>query len=287
MNGKVMNRRTMTQWAMLCLGLGLLAGTRLHAQHGHLNAGAASWDQNSKLQWDNGAAFVAASGYVKSMVYSNMGTFASTFNGNISLTALHSTNGLGERINGSTAPGSFIVAEIVSVRGPEGGSFTFWHENEPHLVVPSGTTDGGFRYELSDATLGAGQPGVDPFGHLHGRRFSLNQPGIYEIGFRAIDISTNGTGGGPIHTPSDVLRVMFQAGINLESVEPAGDRTHIRFGSMVNFLWQLESIDSLSATDWRPVGDPIAGADRFMEIEDERPAVPTRFYRMKGELVVP
>lgn len=272
---------------MLCAGLCLLGARRLEAQHGHLNAGAASWDQNSKLQFDNGAAFVAASGYVKTMVYSNTGTFASTYNGNISLTVLHSTNGLGEKVNGSPAPGSFIVVEIVSVKGPEGGSFTFWEEERPQLVVPSGTTQGGFRYELSDAALGAGQPGNDPYGHIHGRRFSLDKPGIYEIGLRAIDISANGVGGGPIHSPSDVLLVMFQAGINIASVEPDVDHSHIRFGAMANFLWQLESIDSLSSTEWWPVGDPIAGSDGFVEIEDDRPVVPTRFYRVKGEPIAP
>src|SRR5688572_10998168 len=245
----------------VAFGLCLLANASVQAQHGHLNAGAESWEQNSKLNFQNGAAFVASSGYVKTMVYSNTGTFASTYNGNISLTALHSTNGLGDRIIGSPAPGSFVVTEIVSVSGPEGGNFTFWAEEAPALVVPTGTTNGTFRYELSDASLGAGQPGIDPFGHIHGRRFSLDKPGVYTVGFRAIDTSTNGTGGGPIHQSSDVVPVTFQAGINLTAVETATNLVRITFGSMTNHLWQLESVDLIDSTNWQAIGAPINGQD--------------------------
>jgi hypothetical protein len=269
-----------------CAGLCLLAATQLQAQHGHLNAGADSWDQGSKLRFDNGAEFTPAS-YLKTMVYSNTGRFASTFNGNISLTVLHSIDGLGEKVPGSPAPGAFIVAEIVSVKGPEGGNFSFWNEAGPQLVIPVGTTNGAFRYELSDASLGAGQPGNDPFGHIHGRRFALDKPGIYEVGFRVVDISTNGVGGGPIHTPSDVLPIMFQSGINIAAIEPQEDRVRIRFGSMTNFLWQIESIESLGSTNWQAVGDRVNGWDSFMDIEDIRPPVSSRYYRVKGEATSP
>jgi len=274
------------KWAVLS-GACLLGPAGLQAQHGHLNAGAESWDQNSKLNFQNAAAFVASSGYVKTMVYSNTGTFASTYNGNISLTALHSTNAFGERISGSPAPGSFIVAEIVSVSGPEGGEFRLWDEANDGLAVPSGTANGTARYELSDASLGAGQPGIDPYGHIHGRRFSLNKPGIYTVGFRAVDVSTNGANGGPIHTPSDVLPVVFQAGIHLTKVEPQEAGARITFGGMANMVWRVEASDSLDAPDWQPVGEPITGRDFFLEAEDTRPKVKSRFYRVKGEPVVP
>jgi len=272
---------------LVCAGLCLLGVISTWAQHGHLNAGAESWEQNAKLNFQNGADFLAGSGYVKTMVYSNSGTFASTYNGNISLTVLHSRDGLGGVVPGSPAPGSFIVVEIVSVKGPEGGNFSFWDEEEPQLIVAAGTTNGTFRYELSDASLGAGEPDADPFGHIHGRRFSIDKPGIYEVGFRVVDVSTNGVGGGPIHTPSDVLPIIFQAGVNIASIEREQGRVRVRFGAMANHVWQVESIDRIDVTDWQTVGDPVSGEDAFVEVEDSRPTASTRFYRVRGEAVVP
>ena len=35
--------------------------------------------------------------------------------------------------------------------------------------------------------------------------------GVYTVGFRALDTSVNGPGGGPIHVPSDVLYLNFYA----------------------------------------------------------------------------
>jgi hypothetical protein len=275
------------RFRILLAGICLAARLPLQAQHGHLNAGAETWQQNAKLNFANAAAFVASSGYVKTMVYSNTGTFASTYNGNISLTALHSVNAFGESVPGSPAPGSFIVAEIVSVRGPEGSSFILHDENGAGLIVPAGTTNGGFRYELSDASLGSGQPGADPYGHLHGRRFALDKPGVYTVGIRAVDISTNGIEGGPIHIPSDILDVTFQAGINLTDVDVQHDRVRVRFGGMANYVWQVESIDSLSSTNWQAVGEPLPGRDFWLDIDDLQPVSPTRFYRVRGEVVIP
>jgi hypothetical protein len=71
---------------------------------------------------------------------------------------------------------------------------------------------------LSDASLGGGQPGADPFGHIHGRRFTADKAGVYTVGFKAYDISTNGTAGSPIHTAAEILDIVFQAGYNLTTL---------------------------------------------------------------------
>lgn len=193
----------------LALAALLLATGSTLAQHGHLNAGAIGQNQNDQLVWDNGAAFAAGSGYVQNMAFADSGRYAGLFNSGPTFTALSVTNA------GGSAAGSFLTAEIVSVAGPVGGQFAFWEGEDqgggstPVFSILTGGTGLSYRFALSDAMLGAGIAGQDPFGHLHGRRFTTTTEGLYTIGFRVFDTSVNGTGGGPIHQPSDVLFMNF------------------------------------------------------------------------------
>ena len=206
----------------LALGLGLLAAAApLQAQHGHLNAGAAGKNQGDALTFLNGADFAASSGYVKQLNFATSGTYAGYYEGGITLTSVHSQSGTDAdgipyvADPNSAANGSFLQYEIVSVQGPTGGSFQFWEEGSavPTFSYASGFTAGGTpQYiALSDASLGAGTPGGDPFGHLHGRRFTTSTSGDYTVGFRLVDTSVNGAGGGPIQSPSATLQIQFSA----------------------------------------------------------------------------
>jgi hypothetical protein len=186
----------------------LLAGNAL-AQHGHLNAGAAGQNQNDQLVWDNGADFAVGSGYVQEMLFATSGRYAGLFNSGPTFTALSLTNA------GGPAAGSFLTAEIVSLTGPAGGQFAFWEGEDlgggssPLFSILTGGTALSYQFALSDASLGAGIAGQDPFGHIHGRRFTTTAEGLYTVGFRVLDTSVNGTGGGPIHQVSDVLYINF------------------------------------------------------------------------------
>lgn len=199
----------------LGVALGLitgLAGPALHAQHGHLNAGAAGQQQDDPLILVNGGDFAADSGYVKSLDWSDTGRYANTYNGSIAFTAFHSFDTNGVPLPNGPAAGSFIRAEILSVTGPAGGSFSFW-ENDgnaaPWITLDSGFSGTSTAWAISDASLGAGQPGGDAFGHLHGRRFSSTVWGDYAVTFRFFDASDNGAGGGPIHAPADPITIRF------------------------------------------------------------------------------
>ena len=178
------------------------------AQHGHLNAGATGHTQNSQLLWANGALFTAESGYVQTMTLATSGRYTGLYNSGPTVTALSS-------VEGGSAPGSFLTAEIVSLTGPAGGMFSFWEGidqgggSSPTFSIASGTLSGSYLFALSDVSLSAGFPEQDSFGHLHGRRFTVNQEGQYTLGIRVLDTSVNGSGGGPIHTPSDVLYLNF------------------------------------------------------------------------------
>lgn len=265
------------------LGLGLVLSAQanlLAADHGHLNAGAVGTKQNDKLIFDNAAEFVSSSGYVKTLTHTNAGTYANYYQGNVTLTALPQAPFNGGPAANAPALGSFIQVQLVSVEGPEGGFFGFWEAGAtiPTISLPSGQT-GTNMWRLSEND---GSPGSDPYGHIHGRRLTATVPGIYTVGFKLFDTSTNGVGGGPIHTPSDVLRVYFQADVNILSIEPDVDHSHIRFSAPLGSNWQLEVSDFIgSQANWASVGPLIWGDDYFHEIEDDHPVQGQRYYRIK------
>lgn len=203
-----MKSRTCLQAGTFAAAL-VLTAPSLTAQH--LNAGAVGQNQNDALTWANADEVVNTSGFVQPLTLATSGRFAGFYNGNITFTALHATD------DGGPALGSFIQAEIVSVAGPSGAFFGFWDAltlgggATPTYSIATGSDGLSLGYALSDATLGAGLAGQDPFGHIHGRRFTATEEGLYTVGFRASDTSVNGVGGGSIHTPSDIVYVNFQA----------------------------------------------------------------------------
>lgn len=261
------------------------------AQHGHLNVGAVGKSQGDQLNFNNGMDFIAASRYVKTLDYATTGKYSNYFNGSISLTAMHSVNGLGEPVAGSTAPGSLIRVQLVRVSGPGGGAFALWDDavstNSPALEVPAGTVGGTSGYMLSDTAIGAGRPGADPFGHIHGRRFTATSPGVYKVGFKAQDISTNGSGGGPIHADSEVLDVFFQAGYNLTTVIRTGTTARVTVGTATNFLFTLQaSTNPTLVNNWSNVAT-LNGTDYFETFMDTNAGAFQRLYRLNVVPVVP
>ena len=248
--------------------------------HGHLNVGAVSTSQNAQLTFDNGADFATNVDYVYTLSRATNGTYNGYFQGNITLTALAATTAHSGPIPNAPALGSFIYAQLVGVDGPAGGAFGFWESGatNPTIQLACGTT-GTNTWNLSQNN---GAAGTDPYGHIHGRRFTATQPGFYTVSFRALDFSTNGTGGGAIHTASDILKIYFQAGINIQSIEPDDDHTHVRFGAKLGTNWIVQATSSLSATNWQDVGTPQVGNDYIKEVLDETPVEGMRFFRVKS-----
>src|SRR5689334_5206611 len=77
-------------WALVWASLPLQA-----QDHGHLSAGAVSQNNGAQTVWENGADFVASSGYVKTLDLTNSGRFAGYYQNNITLTALPATSAYG------------------------------------------------------------------------------------------------------------------------------------------------------------------------------------------------
>ncbi len=247
--------------------------------HGHLNAGAVGQSQGDKLIFANGADFATSSPYVKTLNLATTGKYAGFYEGNITFTALATTAINGGPEAQASAPGSFIAVEFQSVEGPVGGEFSFWEAGAtaPSVSIASGQT-AAHRWALSASD---GSPSADPFGHIHGRRFTATKPGLYKVKFQLFDTSANGTGGGPIHTASDPIEITFQAGLNVERIEPDEDHTHIRFAATAGKNWQVQASSQLGAlADWQPVGNVITGDDLLHEVLDDTIVQDNRFYRI-------
>lgn len=176
----------------------------------HFNAGASGATSNDSLIWANGALFAKESGYYR-MNYATNGTYAGYFQSGFTMNVLPATSANLGPVPFAPALGSFIDAKMTLISAPEGGQFDFWltGATTPSYVLNPGESTP--LIPLSDASLGAGQAGADPYGHIHGRRISATVEGDYIVDFQLFDVSKNGPGGGPIYGPSDHFQVDFRA----------------------------------------------------------------------------
>lgn len=253
------------------------------AQHAHLNAGVLSTAQDAKLAFDNGPDFSSSSGYIKTLTYTNSGIYAGYYQQNITLTSLAATPAFGGPVPNAPALGSYVQAGIVSLEGPEEGAFAFWESGStnPTIVIhPGEITTNLFRLTEAD-----GSPGTDPYGHIHGRRFSATKAGLYKVTFVLRDTSTNGLNGGSIHGASDPLSIYFQAGVIIQTVEPDANHKNLRFGATFGGTWRVEATSILEpASIWIPVGDLVTGDDYLHTVVDEQPVQGQRFFRVRSSL---
>jgi hypothetical protein len=262
------------------------------AQHIHVNAGAVSLDPGSQLDFFNGSRYVTNSGYDVSCRFATNGTYAGYyFNEGLTFTALPGTLLNGGPAVGRAAFGAHLVLRVVSVDGPAGGSFGFWESPGDDLdaealtfSVPVGEHAGTQEIPLSQNN---GEPGADPYGHIHGRIYTTTLPGLYIVGFQIRDTSTNGPGGGPIHVPSDLYPMYFQAGVTITSVALTAAGCQISFptdsniNSGVSYLVE-GTADLANPASWQRVGDPILADDHFHTVT--LPVTATAaFFRLRVE----
>ena len=133
-----------------------------------------------------------------------------------------------------------------------------------------------------------GAPGDDPYGHIHGRRFTASLPGIYRVTFGAFDISTNGPAGEPNHTASAPITIAFQAGFAMASVNRTNNVATVRFGTATTHDFTLQANTNLLASNtWVTIGGKMRGSDYFQSVEDTAATDATKFYRVLAEPFVP
>ena len=288
MRFQFLRARPSTSSFLKCLLVGALFALAKDAAaqaHGHLYIGATATTNGAPLTFDNGPDFTTASGYVKTLVFTNGGRFSNYFHGNITLTGLSRTPGHPEFSENAAALGAYLHAGIVAVEGPAGGEFGFWENGStaPTISFRSGDTS----TNLFRVSEGDGSAGSDPYGHIHGRRFTATKAGLYRITFKAWDLSANRPNGGPIHTASNVLPVYFQAGTVITSINRTGTTARVTFGSEVNRSYVLEFTDNIASNSWEQIGAAVIGNDYFQQLIDPAADDATRFYRVRGEAVTP
>lgn len=272
------------QFAVLLL-LAAHGESNARAQHAHLNAGALGKELHSQLSFINGSFFVTNSGYVVNLNRASSGVYAGYYQGGITFTALPATSDAGGPAFGHAALGAFLELHIDAVSGPTNASFGFWEEGDtaPRHALETGKpiAPGSVRFALSE---GSGLPGSDPFGHIHGRRFTTTHPGLYSMRCHILDISANAPDHGPLHRASEPFDLFFQAGITIALIEAGASSTRITFGGWPDVNFYLEAKESLSDdSPWVEVSGPEPGLNTLISITHETTSGAQRFYRLRVE----
>lgn len=273
--------------ALLCV-FGSLQGSAQILQHFHVTAGALSPTAGSQLVFTDADDFLAESGYVSYMpkITNNLIPTIGYYMGGPTFTAA-ANDGSAES---PAAAGARIGLKIVAVDGPPEGRWSFWetgvddeYGNSITFSYASGTTNGTNVILLSENT---GQPGADPYGHIHGRAFTADVPGLYTVWTQLVDVSRNGPGGGPLHTPSRLYRYYFQAGTTIARLDRTNGNAVVTFGTQPfsvvrSYSYYLEAQDALDAeAPWTSVAGPITGNNRLQSLSDSL-AGGGRFYRLR------
>ncbi len=277
--------QTLVRMPLLAL-IGLVAWVLPCLADTHIYAGASGTNQDDKAYFSNGILFDANQGsYSFPQILRTNGLNAGYYRGDVlSFSSIAGTIPNGGPIPGHAAFGSRLAVQVVSVEGPPGGSFAFWEgdgESDLGVItfrVPVGTKNGTNYLIISENN---GEPGTDPYGHIHGREFTASAPGTYTVGFRVIDISTNGVGGGPIQAPSDLLPVRFQAGLRIETIQTSSNRVTVSFRSPTAISNVLEATRSIESGTWKPVAGPVRGNNKLQFLVETNTPGGNRYYRLR------
>ncbi len=246
-----------------------------------LRFGALDLTNGAPLCWVNAPELCTNSQTVLNFDYTNGGPCALQYQCCPPLLSLPATVENGGPVNNHAALGSRLEMELVSLAGPANGALSFWEpgEMQPRFTLGVSQASGTERIALSQ---GAGAPEDDPYGEIQGRHFGLTQPGLYCLGFRLVDTSTNGIDGGPIHAPSQFYHIYLQAGATLHSIARQGSSVTAFFGGHAGKSFYLETSCSLaSGAAWRTVAGPLTGTARLQSLTDPAVASPEGYYRLR------
>lgn len=168
------------------------------------------------------------------------------------------------------APGARTRVELVSVTGPADASFGFW---EVGAVAPTIVRPTGWTASEGDRPSWAVYENASGYGHIHGRAFTADQPGDYQIVFRAVDETA-------AYQPSLPKTVVFraQAAPQLAIRIDNGD-AKLTFVSRLNLSYDLQVSTTLAADDWETI-DYADGTGAAVTFTDPLAGRPRVFYRL-------
>jgi len=285
-------RNTCKGFALPLICLGQLVFASALAQHAHIYAGATNQTAGTPLWFVNGVLWDTNSygGYTQSPAcifleanipdeYPGLYQTATTFS------ALPATIFTGGPSANAAALGTYIELRFVSLQGPAGGTLTVWDENlnppQPTALftIPVGASNGTNRFNLSEGD--PFDPESDPYGHIHGRRFTLNKPGLYTLGLQLLDTANNG-GGGPVQSPSAITYFYLQAGLTLSDFSRSNNVVTARFGLPGFSDYVLEASATPAGTNWTTIST-ITGTSHseLRWVTDTNATAPKRFYRLR------
>ncbi len=278
----------------LMVALGLTGGSLpAFGQHIHLAAGARSQGQNGQLYFVNGATYdINSTPPNSSCLFMNNGDslYPGLYQSDVTFVVLPATLWTGGPAPNCPAQGAYIEIRMVSVTGPNGGEIGIWQENEDQtattkfMSLPVGTSNGTNKYNLTEGDVGQGvstPDGLDPFGHIHGRRITANKPGLYTLGVQLLDTSANGANGGPIQSASATNYFFFQAGLCIDSFAKTNNQVTVRFGTRAFNNYLLEVNTNLATTNWVSIETVVGGNHSDLHyLSDPNATNSVRFYRM-------
>ncbi|MBI5388437.1 MAG: hypothetical protein HZA90_27545 [Verrucomicrobia bacterium] len=209
------------------------------------------------------------------------GPFASLYEGGLQTVTVPATTNNGGPAPNHAALGSCLALQLVELSGPSGASLGFWDVGDfaPRFSVSVGERAGVNQFPLSE---NRGVAGTDPYAWLLGRHFTANKPGLYCLGFRVKDISTNGPDGGALHPTSELCRVYLQAGLTINAVVPQTSSFTTVFGGEPGRTIYLERSASLGAgASWETVAGPLCGDGCLQSLTDPSINDPRSFYRLR------
>jgi len=166
--------------------------------------------------------------------------------------------------------GAMVRIEILSVTGPTGGSFSFW---EAGATAPTSTRPSGWTAAGADQPAFFASEDGTGYGHLHGRVFTTNRPGVYDVTFRVVDT----LGRYPASVPV-VVRFTAIAPPQL-AISKVGQDIKLTFTSRADLSYDMQSSTTLNANDWTTIATQD-GTGGLLEFTDPIASRPRVFYRL-------
>ncbi len=244
--------------------------------------GAVGATNGAPLCFINSGEFVTNSLAVVNFRHTNAGPCALRYECALPLMAVPASVYCGGPAADHAALGSRLELELLSLSGPLQATLGLWEpgQAQPRFTLAAGETAGTNRVVVSQTS---GAPAADPYGCIAGRHFALSRPGLYCLGFRVVDSSTNGPGGGPIHTPSPLHRVYLQAGMTIAALTRSGACATALFGGEPARTFYLERSLALGPTSsWQTVAGPLAGTNRLQTLTDAGATGTKSFFRLRA-----
>ncbi|MCX6882007.1 MAG: hypothetical protein NTV12_05780 [Verrucomicrobia bacterium] len=283
-NRKENRSRTRATGLRVAVGLLLFATVCPAWAHDHINSGAQSEAQGSALYFPNGDRYSTAQGWVCFLDKQDV-TSGWSFTDGVTFGSLPGTVSTGGPVVGHAAFGAFLELEFVDLKGPKGGTLAVWQRDEEFgtltalLELTTGGSPKGQRIPLTESD---GSPAADPYGHIHGREFWVDQPGLYVMRVRLVDSSTHGLNQGPIHSPSTILSLYLQAENTLQAERNEAGGLRLTYAVRGHETWAVEESPSVGVdavwTEVHRAGGSTAG---FLASWEPEVGLTPCFYRLR------